>query len=61
MLTTNGGFSFAPDFCPCEDSGSASFNAGCCLNVVVTIRKISSTMSTSTNATMMTAGALRRL
>ena len=44
-----------------EDSGSASLSAGCCLNVVVTIRKISSTTSTSIRATMMTAGAVRRL
>ena len=61
MLTTNGGFSFAPDFCACDDSGIASRSADCCLNVVVTIKKISSTMSTSISATMMTAGVVRRL
>src|SRR3974390_3018812 len=61
MLTTNGGFSVAPCFLACEESGSCSFNAVCCLNVVVTSRKISSTMSTSISATMMTAGVVRRL
>ena len=61
MLTTNGGFSFAPAFLACDDSGSASFSADCCLNVVVTSRKITSTMSTSISATMMTAGVVRRL
>src|SRR5579859_7071843 len=61
MLTTNGGFSFAPAFLACDDSGNCSFNAACCLKVVVTSRKINSTMSTSISATMMTAGVVRRL
>src|SRR5271170_2507537 len=61
MLTTNGGFSFAPSFLACEDSGSASLSADCCLNVVVTSKKITSTISTSISATMMTAGVVRRL
>src|SRR5258706_10696943 len=61
MFTMNGGSLVAPSFWDCEDSGRASFRADCCLNVVVTIRKISSTMSTSTSATMMIVGVLRRL
>ena len=61
MLTISGASSLAPAFSDCEDSGNASFNADCCLNVVVTIRKISSTISTSINATMMIVGVERRL
>src|SRR5271154_858748 len=61
MLTTKGGVSFAPGFFDCEESGSCTLSAACCLNVVVTSRKITSTMSTSISATMMTAGVVRRL
>ena len=62
MLTMKGGsLVVKPSFRACDDSGNASRSAGCCLNVVVTIRKISSTISTSTSATMMIVGALRRL
>src|SRR5688572_4404633 len=61
MLTMSGAVSSAPDFLACDDSGSARRSAGCCLNVVVTIRKISITMRISISATMMTVGAPRRL
>jgi hypothetical protein len=46
----------------CEDSGSARCREGCgFLKVVVTIRKMSTTINTSISATMMTAGGGRRL
>ena len=60
-LTISGKSSLAPVFCACVDSGNASFSAGCCRKVVVTIRKISSTISTSISATMMIVGVERRL
>src|ERR1035437_8926631 len=61
MLTTRGGASLARFFCAWDDSGRESLRAGCCLKVVVTIRKMSSTMRMSIRATMITAGACRRL
>src|SRR3984885_2960537 len=61
MVTTSGGFSFAPGLSACVDSGSTRCSGGACLKVVVTSRKITSTISTSISATMMTAGAVRRL
>jgi hypothetical protein len=57
MLTINGGLSFAPDLRAWVDSGRVRCRAGGCLNVVVTSRKITSTISTSIRATMITAGA----
>src|SRR5437588_12796300 len=61
MLTMKGRSSLAPAFLDWEDSGNASLSADCCLNVVVTSKKITSTISTSISATMMTAGVVRRL
>src|ERR1700679_1964922 len=61
MLTTRGGFSFAPGFTASVESGRVRCSAGCVLKVVVTSRKITSTISTSISATMMTAGVVRRL
>ena len=57
----NGTSLVAPSFRAEDDSGSCSFSTGRCLKVVVTIRKISSTMSTSMSATMITVGVDRRL
>jgi hypothetical protein len=45
----------------CFDSGNASFNAGVCLNEVVTIMKISSTIKISISDMMITAGVCRFL
>ena len=45
----------------CEDSGSASFTAAWFVNVVVTTMKMSTTISTSISATMMTMGGFRFL
>src|SRR5580704_16047847 len=59
MNTTSGGVSVAPALVACDDSGSARRSDACgFLKVVVTIKKISTTISTSIIATMMTAGGL---
>ncbi|OQB93859.1 MAG: hypothetical protein BWX84_00416 [Verrucomicrobia bacterium ADurb.Bin118] len=55
-VTTNGASSWAPVRSAWVDSGSASRRAGCCLKVVVTVRKITITISTSISATMMIGG-----
>src|SRR5580693_120268 len=58
MLTIKGGSSFAPDLRAWVDSGRLRRRAGGCLKVVVTSRKITSTIRTSIYAKMMTAGAV---
>ena len=44
----------------CFDSGKSQSDRRCCLNTVVTIRKISTTIKTSMSDTMITVGACRR-
>jgi len=56
MLTTKRRVFFAPDFWACDDSGSLSFKADCCLNVVVTIKKNQQHDEHIPSATMMMAG-----
>src|SRR5947208_704365 len=53
--------SVAPVLGVCFDSGKTSFNAGCCLKVVVTIMKISSTIRMSISEMIMIVGGWRRL
>src|ERR1051325_498814 len=62
MVMMSGGLSVTPGLGGCRMvSGRVILNAGVSLNAVVTIRKISTTSSTSMSDTMMTEGARRRL
>ena len=61
MLTTNGLIVCRAFILGLRRIRQLEPDAACCLNVVVTSRKITSTINTSINATMMTAGVLRRL